>query len=371
MRTRAKILIFLFAFLMIFSSISFAAELNSKDLQWEPKWYRPKILPSVELARSVLANLMASQKFSTWLGYNPSKIDVDKYGLRIFGTYEKLSETVIINLADLKATYLYYLPNLDRVYKWCVVIVPHNLNANIQYLRALDLETSQNLIDVLDTMAIAAGSNLYSSSGIIFYTDDKEIEKLKKDIGWNEGYGAFVKLVEANSPADVSGFKPGDVIVELNGERVKDNSFTMDIQKVLEGKESVQFDVKVYRNKAFQNLSLTVPNFNYGKDKLLLSLNQQSSQIPANKVNLGIHVKPDTYTSGSNVNYVGLKVLKLDPNGLAEESGIKVGDIILEINDKPVRDTASMASIISNEIPVKFKVLRNGEILTLDAAQSF
>jgi S1-C subfamily serine protease len=58
-------------------------------------------------------------------------------------------------------------------------------------------------------------------------------------------------------------------------------------------------------------------------------------------------------------------------NSLAEESGIKVGDIILEINDKSVKDTYSMADILSNEIPVKFKVLREGKILILDAAQSF
>ncbi len=368
---RAKILIFLFAFLIIFSSISFAVELNSKDLQWDPKWYKPKILSSVELARSVLTNLMASQKFSTWLGYYPTKIDTDKYGLRIFGTYENQNESIVINLADLRATYLYYLPNLDRDNKWCVLIVPNNPNANVQLLRTLDLETAQNLIDVIDTMAIAAGSRLYNSTGINFYTDDKEIEKLKKDIGWNEGYGAFVKLVEANSPADVAGFKPNDVIVELNGEKVKDNGFTKDIQNALEGKESAQFDVKVYRNKTFQNLSLTVPNVNFGKDKLLLSLNQQNPQGASNKANLGIHVKPATYTSDTKETYAGLKVVSLEPNGLAEESGIKVGDIILEINDKPVRDIPSMASIISNEMPIKFKVLRNGEILTLDAAQSF
>ncbi|MEO1784932.1 PDZ domain-containing protein [Thermodesulfobium sp. 4217-1] len=368
---RAKILIFLFAFLMIFSSVSFAVELNSKDLQWEPKWYKPQVLSSVELAKSILTNLMASQKFSTWLGYIPTKIDADKYGLRVFGVYGDQQETSVINLTEVRDAFIYYLPNLDRDFKWCVVVVLSHQDPSFQYFRTQDLETAQKLSDVISTFALAAGSKLYTPTGIDYFVDEKKMDKLKKDTCWSENYGAFVESVESTSPADTAGFKPNDIITEVNGEKVKDNmGFVGLIQNGVEGKESAQFNVKVYRNKTFLNLSMTVPNFNYGKEKLVSDTNQQKPQI-LSKASLGIDVKSISYSTDTGETYNGLKVLNIKPNGLAEESGIKVGDIILEINDKPVRDIPSMASIISNEMPIKFKVLRNGEILTLDAAQSF
>jgi len=363
---RIKIILFLFAFLLC-SSVSFAVELSSPSLQWDPKWYKPQILQSVDVARSVLTNLVTSQKFSTWSGYDVLKIDADKYGIRFFGVNGDQHETTVINLVEVSGVYIYYLPNLDRDYKWCVMVKPSQ--GSPEFLRTLNLETAQKLTNVIYTLALAAGAELYSPSGIVYFTDDKEIDKVKKDTGWNEGYGAFVKIVESNSPADIAGFKPNDIIVEVNGEKVKDRSYlTQVIQNGVQGKESAQFDLKVYRNKTFLNLSLTVPNFNYGREKLQEVAQQKPT---ANKVSLGIDVKPISYTVDTGETYSGLKVLNVKQNSLAEESGIKVGDIILEINDKSVKDIYSMANILANEIPVKFKILREGKILTLDAAQSF
>lgn len=363
---RIKIILFLCAFLLC-SSVSFAVELDSKDLQLDPKWYKPQILQSVDVGRSVLTNLVASQKFSTWSGYIVSKVDYDKYGMRFYGVNGNEQEAAVINLVEVSGIYIYYLPNLDRDNKWCVMVMPSQ--GSPEFLRTLNLEVAQKLTDVIYTLALAAGSKLYSPSGIDYFGDDKEIDKVKKDTGWNESYGAFVKIVESNSPADIAGFKPNDIIVEVNGEKVKDRSYlTQVIQNGVQGKESAQFDLKVYKNKTFLNLSLTVPNFNYGREKLQEVAQQKPT---ANKISLGIDVKSISYTLDTGETYSGLKVLNVTQNSLAEESGIKVGDIILEINDKSVKDTYSMADILSNEIPVKFKVLREGKILILDAAQSF
>jgi serine protease Do len=236
-------------------------------------------------------------------------------------------------------------------------------------LRFSDLDNAQKLTDVIYTLALAAGSKIYTPTGIDYFLDDKEIDKVKKDTGWSESYGAIVKIVESNSPADIAGFKPNDIIAEVNGEKVKDKAdITQVIQNGVQGRESAQFDLKVYRNKTFLKLTMTVPNFNYGREKLA-ETGQQKPTV--NKVSLGIDVKPISYISDAGETYNGLKVLNAKPNSLAEESGIKAGDIILEINDKPVKDITSMAEILSSEIPVKFKVLREEKILTLDAAQSF
>lgn len=369
---RVRILLLLCIFLIVFSRTSFAVGLLSEDLKFDPVWYKPQILASSDVARSVLANLISVQKFSTWVGNVVSKVDYDKYGVRFFAidTDNNQQDNVAINLTKVRGIYLYNLPNLDRDFKWLVMITLSQAADN-QYFRVSDPESAKELIDVIFTLSIAAGSKIYTPTGLDFYIKDKEIEKLKKDMDWNNNYGAFVNIVEANSPAAIAGFQHNDIIVEINGDKVKDASgFGQAIQNGLEGKESAQFKVKVYRNKTILDLTLDVSNFNYEKEKLLLDNNQQNIN-PKNKVSFGIDVKPITYSLDNGETYKGIQVLGVKPNSLAEESGIKVGDIILEINDLATPDLSSMASILSNAAPVKLKILRDNKIITLETAQSF
>lgn len=367
---RVKIFLLLCVFTIAFSSVSFAVDIGSKDLQFDPVWYKPQILASSDITRSVLTNLISVQKFSTWSGYIVSKVDYDKYGIRFYATNNNQQDNVAINLTKVNGIYLYNLPNLDRDFKWLVMITLSQAADN-QYFRVSDPERAKELIDVIFTLSIAAGSKMYTPTGLNFYFDDKEIEKFKKDMDWNNNYGAFVNIVEANSPAAIAGFKHNDIIVEINGDKVKDASgFGQAIQNGLEGKENAQFNVKIYRNKTILDLTIDVPNFNYGKEKLLLDSNQQNLN-PKNKVSFGIDVKPITYSLDNGETYKGIQVLGVKPNSLAEESGIKVGDIILEINDLATPDLSSMASILSNAAPVKLKILRDNKIITLETAQSF
>lgn len=66
--------------------------------------------------------------------------------------------------------------------------------------------------------------------------------------------GVIVTDVKRRSPADESGFKPGDIIVEVNGERVaKDDDIIGIVQN---SKEGDVLKMKVIRDKKFINLTL-------------------------------------------------------------------------------------------------------------------
>jgi S1-C subfamily serine protease len=66
----------------------------------------------------------------------------------------------------------------------------------------------------------------------------------------------------------------------------------------------------------------------------------------------------------------GLLVAAVDPEGPAAEAGLRPGDVIQEVNRKPVADAASLKGAVkaSGDRPALVLVSRNGEslFLTLD-----
>jgi S1-C subfamily serine protease len=66
--------------------------------------------------------------------------------------------------------------------------------------------------------------------------------------------GVIVTDVKRRSPADESGFKPGDIIVEVNGEKIaKDDDIVGIVQN---SKEGDVLKMKVIRDKKLINFSL-------------------------------------------------------------------------------------------------------------------
>ncbi len=70
---------------------------------------------------------------------------------------------------------------------------------------------------------------------------------------------------------------------------------------------------------------------------------------------IGCHIA-DTYS--------GIKVVSINKNSAAEKDGLKVKDIVLELNDKAEKDTVALIQIIRTKLPntkIKLKINRRGE----------
>jgi serine protease Do len=64
-------------------------------------------------------------------------------------------------------------------------------------------------------------------------------------------YGAYVIVVEENSPASEAGIKVGDIVVEVDGEVVTDSSKLVEL--ITSRKAGETFTIKVFRTEAGEN----------------------------------------------------------------------------------------------------------------------
>lgn len=74
--------------------------------------------------------------------------------------------------------------------------------------------------------------------------------------GAKNGEGVLVRSVEKGSAAEKAGFRAGDVIVKVNGERIADAS---DFTHALQSRKDSNVSVNVIRDKREQNINLTLP----------------------------------------------------------------------------------------------------------------
>ena len=75
-------------------------------------------------------------------------------------------------------------------------------------------------------------------------------------------------------------------------------------------------------------------------------------------------ISDDGTTALPDSNYVGVKVGYIDPYGAAANSDIKIGDIIIKVDDKQITNLRSLIDIISGNTPgttLKFTILREGK----------
>jgi serine protease Do len=168
--------------------------------------------------------------------------------------------------------------------------------------------------------------------------------------------GALVGEVTPRGPADKAGLKSGDVVIELNGKPVKDSRhLKLQVAQIAPG---TKVPLKVVRDGDEKNLEVTLKEF--PNDETLArsgsSFNESSSDT-LDGVTVG-DIDPNARRRlrlPQNVD--GALVVQVDENSAAYEAGLREGDVILEINRKPVRD-ADEAVELSDKIKDKRILLR-------------
>ncbi|KAK2852769.1 hypothetical protein Q7C36_007970 [Tachysurus vachellii] len=165
--------------------------------------------------------------------------------------------------------------------------------------------------------------------------------------GSEHGLGIFVSKVEDNSSAEFAGLFVGDKLVEVNG--ISLESITMSSAvKVLTGSNRLRMVVRRVGK---------VPGIRYSKEKTTWvdlihrrMVVEESGRTPSEISSDGalrrivhLYTTSDDYCLGFNIRGgkefgLGIYVSKLDPGGLAEQHGIKMGDQILAANGVSFED---------------------------------
>jgi serine protease Do len=167
---------------------------------------------------------------------------------------------------------------------------------------------------------------------------------IAKAFNANQTTGALVGDVSANSPAQKSGLQNGDIILELNGKPVSDaNQLRMSISMMSPGTE---VHLKVLRNGAASNFTVTLGELPTERAAAEKNANGTKSELS------GISVEDmDAQTArqlGVPANTAGVVVTDISPSSPAADSGLQRGDVIQEVNRKPVHNTADFESAMRN-----------------------
>jgi serine protease Do len=168
-------------------------------------------------------------------------------------------------------------------------------------------------------------------------------EPLAKSFGRADFEGALVSQVVDGSPADKAGIQQGDIILKFNGQQVTGASNL----KNMVGKEKPgsSATLTVFRSGKTFDISLTIGERN--PKKIAAASQKGGSGDTSNE--LGVDVER---LSGAQAEQMGLKegvgvrVRDLDPEGAAGKMGLKPGDVILEIDGKPIKEIAEFNAAI-------------------------
>ena len=149
--------------------------------------------------------------------------------------------------------------------------------------------------------------------------------------------GALVAEVQANTPAAKAGLKDGDVILELDGHPVK-NSHSLRLQ-VSQTPPGTKISLRVLREGEKRKVDLVLKEL---PDNLMASNEKDKSGSKSDAldgVTVGDLDKATRGRRGIPSEIKGVVVLAIEENSASAEAGLKVGDIIREINRQPVTTT--------------------------------
>ncbi|HWS83359.1 MAG TPA: trypsin-like peptidase domain-containing protein [Ktedonobacteraceae bacterium] len=105
-------------------------------------------------------------------------------------------------------------------------------------------------------------------------------------------------------------------------------------------------------------------------------LSKWAAQLPLTRVTLGVLVQPTELPATvrqrlANRQALGLLVFGIISGGLAEQAGLFVGDVLLDIANKPLYDVVILRAMLaqnSTQEKVRLRVLRGGVVQEIDVA---
>jgi serine protease Do len=158
-----------------------------------------------------------------------------------------------------------------------------------------------------------------------------------------DAIGAIVSQVTPDSPASSGGLKTGDVIAQLNGQKIINGSALQ--VAVSEMAPGTRITLGILRDGKPATLNLTVGQFH---GNIEVAENGSEDGQPNGKI--GIEVSNLTAEARQKFNVPeqvhGVVVQNVRSGSPADDAGIQPGDVILEVNRKPAESASQFASAV-------------------------
>jgi serine protease Do len=215
------------------------------------------------------------------------------------------------------------------------IFSPSGGNVGIAF--AIPAETVKNVVDQLKERGTV-------TRGWIGVQIQPVTSDIAESLGLKDATGALVAEPQPDGPATKAGIQAGDVIVSVNGDRVRDARDLARKVSVQVPGETVKIGLKRKGEDKTVTLTLgTLPNERAARaDRRDRDRGSQSGTgIPQ----LGLSLAPAGTVGGAGGE--GVVVLNVDPSGPAAERGFKNGDVILDVGGKVVGSPSEVRDAIS------------------------
>jgi serine protease Do len=157
--------------------------------------------------------------------------------------------------------------------------------------------------------------------------------------------GVFVADVFEGDPADQAGIQRKDIILELNGEKIKTTrQLTAMIAKIPVGESA---KMKILRDGKEKTIQVKV-----GKrpEERLVARDQPRGQ----EEEFGITVSdltPEIAQRFNSDEASGVIVTQIESNGQGDNADVRVGDVIKEINRRPIKNVSDYQAVLAGLAP--------------------
>ena len=159
---------------------------------------------------------------------------------------------------------------------------------------------------------------------------------LADSFGLPQPEGALVSSVEKGGPAEKAGIEPGDVILKLNGELLKNSSdLSVQIAAITPG---TVVNLEVWRNHAAKNIAVTLGSLEDKRTAASVAPHEQGGK-------LGLSVRPLSPEEQRQANMKGGVVVER-ATGPAADAGIQSGDVVLAANGAAVASAEELRAAV-------------------------
>jgi serine protease Do len=166
---------------------------------------------------------------------------------------------------------------------------------------------------------------------------------LASGLGLSDVRGALVSDVERGGPAAAAGLQRGDVITRLNGEAVTDSNVLRN--SIAELAPGTQVTLTVLRNGKEQTLTAKLGALDAARGE------RSTGGTPQESGRFGLSVEPLTPETARERGVSatsGVLVAEVVPGSRAADAGLRPGDVIEQVDRKPVTSVEELRSALSS-----------------------